>query len=50
MYNLYIEEGEMALERYWVLGNFRVFTNFNYNTKMMLFEPVLILILVPKKI
>ena len=39
----------MALEIYWVLGNFRVFTNFNYNTKMMLFEPVLILILVPKK-
>ena len=49
MYNLYIEEGEMALERYWVLGNFRVFTNFNSNTKTTLFEPVLILILVPKK-
>ena len=50
MYNLYIEEGEMALERYWVLGNIRVFTNFNSNTKTTLFEPVLILILVPKKI
>ena len=39
----------MALERYWVLGNFRVFTNFKSNTKTTSFEPVLILISVPKK-